>query len=290
MSAPEMINELKRLSSVVTSLEGVIVELQTSNANLITMITEQVASNINLANMIAQQIITNANLVDSVTELQNSNVNLANMIAQQVITNTNLTNSITELQNQVVLQTATNVNLTNMITELQTSVTRLTTITGQLVTVNIRALDNTDIPHQGLPYNYIPVEAAQIGIIANNTTGGVSFSAADWGAGLDYYVFSVVIEFRMPETVYWKWWHGIDLTVYENADPDFPILLRETMTPRTYPPVWKSDDNENILQVTFPLGLNLVNSGNTLHVDWGNRAGGNIDAGGVLITVIGVVL
>lgn len=62
MSAPEMINELKRLSNVIIGLDS----------------------------MIAQQIITNTNLTNTIAELQNQ-------VAQQTLTNTNLIAQIATL-------------------------------------------------------------------------------------------------------------------------------------------------------------------------------------------------
>lgn len=151
MSAPEMINELKRLSDVIDELQ---------------------ASNISLAGLIAQQTA---------------------MIAQQVVTNTNLT-----------AQLAT-----------------LTAITGQLVEVNTRALDESDQANQPLPYDDITLNFVWPGAIANGASDGNTFTDADWGAGLDFYISGYLVQFFSGAETLMDSDNEILIYLYDTTAPEY---------------------------------------------------------------------
>ena len=245
---PEMINELKRLSSVVTSLSGVIAELQTSNTNL------------------------------------------TSMIAQQLITNNNLANSIIELQNQVAQQTVTNVNLTNMIAELQTSVATLTTITGQLVTVNIRALDGGDLAHEGMPYNYKGVVTANITNIADCGDELIQFDQTDWGVGLNYYVRTIAMWALFENGGFTRYHNALKLSIYEDDGDAYPPIVFDCLNARHTHFARCTELGNTYLNKSWRANNNRVDVGNTLDIYIENYIGAQINANDIWFWIAGVAV
>jgi len=122
-----------------------------------------------------------------------------------------LSDVITGLEDMIALQNQANTSLLN-------SVTLLTTVTGQLVEVNVRALNTTDKAHTPLPDDSIQLPAGPIPPIAVAAGGtySIDLTDADWGAGRDFYLSFLVIQYSSAVGPFFRDYnHGVEVDLYE---------------------------------------------------------------------------
>ncbi len=158
-------------------------------------------------------------------ELLNELKRLQDVIIQLQASNTNLASVITQLQAQVAQQIITNTNLTAQIATL-------TTITGQLVEVNTRALDERDQANQPLPYDDITLNYTWPGTIANGASDGHTFTAANWGAGLDFYISGFLVQFNCVAETLMESDNEILIYLYDTTAPEY--FYRHTFSGEKY--------------------------------------------------------
>lgn len=177
MSNVEVIHKLNKLDDVIDQLIA-------SNVDLTAVIAELQLANISLTSSLTQLTTQNTTLSSQLTELLTANATLSSQLTQATTANTNLAAAIAEL---VLVNTA-------------------------LVTVNTRALDNTDIPNIPLPYESKVIKYSINGVSNGVTTdfifkdtGSAGGSTADWGAGKDFYPILILVDIASsPEPIQTK--------------------------------------------------------------------------------------
>ena len=160
--------------------------------------------------------------------------------------------------------------------------------------LDIRALNSLDIAHASLPYNYEVLTWFLAADIDDGESDDKGFNANDWGVGKNFYPVTLTFSFGwssiFTNNIFIKTTQGIGIELFEvmGGAGDDPVVLREHISPLTHPPL-KVTGNYYV-KGTFPLNMNKIDSGNTLTLRVNNRSGGDLGAGAIEITIMGIAV
>lgn len=158
------------------------------------------------------------------------------------------------------------------------------------VALDIRALNESDIAHLSLPYNYKTVLATNEDAISHDNSETVSLDDSDWGTGKDYYVVGLVILFNFTVNNYYKYWHGVGVQSRENEGGERPEIFYKTYNPLTDPPYRASEGGNGFLRRTEKADDNKVDSTSDLDTVFYNYSGADMQASTMQVRYIGVAI
>ncbi len=84
--------------------------------------------------------------------------------------------------------------------------------------LDIRALNELDVPNEALPYEDSGISGSQANI-AQNAEGEIELTEANWGAGKDFYVSMIMIQVRASALFLAEYDQFLQITLDNDASP-----------------------------------------------------------------------
>ena len=160
--------------------------------------------------------------------------------------------------------------------------------------LDIRALDPLDLAHEPLPYNYKALTWFLAATCDDGGTQDKGWNVNDWGAGKDFYPIAISFSFGwqsiFTNNIFINRDQGVRIDLIEAlaGAGDDPVLLRENITPFSHPLVKKGSGYYAV--GSFNLPKNKIDVGNSLVIRLSNDSGGDLGAGSIEITVMGMAV
>lgn len=151
------------------------------------------------------------------------------------------------------------------------TVNRIDIATQTLGEIIIPRLTNLDKPNIGLPYDFTRI-GKTIGNLLDNGNLSGSWTATNWGAGLDFYVYHIILVMITPNAPTYALHNGFSLRIFIDETAEYllakslqPFWIENTIGDYEYHQTW-----------LLPMGVKVLKT-QTIKADFYNYSGVTIN-------------